>query len=62
MIDFTLTKARSARYRHAARHLRDCASLAPTIADYGAFETHEAYVARLEARHGRKSGFWGLVS
>ena len=23
---------------------------------------HEAYVARLETKHGRKSGFWGLVS
>lgn len=62
MIDFTLTKARSGRYRHAARHLQECASLAPAIADYGAFETHEAYLARLQAKHGRKSGFWGLVS
>ncbi len=61
MIDFALTKGRSGRYRHAARHLQECASLAPAIADYGSFETHEAYVARLEARHGRKSGFWGLV-
>jgi hypothetical protein len=62
MIDFALSKARAARYRHAARHLGECASLAPTIADYGALETHEAYMARLEAKHGRKSGFWGLVS
>lgn len=62
MIDFALTKARSGRYRHAARHLQECASLAPAIADYGALETHQAYVARLEAKHGRKSGFWGLVS
>lgn len=62
MIDFALTKARSGRYRHAARHLQECASLAPAIADYGALETHQAYVARLEAKHGRMSGFWGLVS
>jgi hypothetical protein len=62
MIDFTLTKARSGRYRHAARHLQVCASLAPAIADYGRFETHKAYLARLEATHGRKSAFWGLVS
>ena len=61
MIDFALAKARSARYRHAARHLQECAGLAPAIADYGALETHEAYVARLKAKHGRKSGFWGLV-
>lgn len=62
MIDFTLTKGRSSRYRHAARHLQECASLAPAIADYGSFETHEAYTAHLKASHGRKSGFWRLVS
>ena len=62
MIDFTLAKARSSRYRHAARHLMECTSLASSIADYGAFETHEAYAARLKAKHGRKSGFWSLIS
>jgi hypothetical protein len=62
MIDFTLTKARSSRYRHAARHLMECASLASSVADFGALETHEAYTARLKAEHGRKSGFWSLIS
>ncbi len=62
MIGFTLTKARSSRYRHAARHLMECAGLAPSIPDFGAFETHDAYAARLKAEHGRKSGFWGLIS
>lgn len=62
MIDFTLTKARSSRYRHAARHLMECASLAGSISDFGAFETHEAYSAKLKAEHGRKSGFWSLIS
>jgi hypothetical protein len=62
MIDFTLTKARSSRYRHAARHLMECASLAGSIPDFGAFETHDAYAARLKAEHGRKSGFWSLIS
>jgi hypothetical protein len=62
MIDFTLARARSSRYRHAARHFLECASLASSIADYGAFETHEAYAARLKAEHGRKSGFWSLIS
>ncbi|MBX6329134.1 MAG: hypothetical protein IRY89_11220 [Pseudolabrys sp.] len=61
MIDFTLAKARSSRYRHAARHFLECASLASSIADYGAFETHESYAARLKAEHGRKSGFWSLI-
>ncbi|HYD08239.1 MAG TPA: hypothetical protein VEC60_21070 [Reyranella sp.] len=61
MIDFTLTKARSSRYRHAARHFMECASLVSSIADFGTFETHEAYAARLQAKHGRKSGFWALI-
>lgn len=62
MIAFTLSKARSRRYRHAARHFMECASLAAAIKDFGAFETHAAYTARLKAEHGRKSGFWSLIS
>jgi hypothetical protein len=61
MIDFTLAKARSSRYRHAARHLADCAGLSARVADFGAVEAHDAYVARLKRTHGRKSGFWSLV-
>jgi hypothetical protein len=61
MIDFTLTKARSSRYRHAARHFLECASVAAAIEHFGAFETQDAYAARLKAQHGRKSGFWGLI-
>lgn len=62
MIDFTLTKARSSRYRHAVRHFMECESLAAAIKEFGAFETHAAYAARLKAEHGRKSGFWSLIS
>ena len=58
MIDFTLTKARSKRYGYAARHLATCAELASRIDDFGAFETHDVYVARLKKQHGRKYGFW----
>ncbi|MDP3960186.1 MAG: hypothetical protein Q8Q26_09045 [Pseudorhodobacter sp.] len=58
MIDFTLTKARSKRYGYAAQHLATCAELASRIDDFGAFETHDVYVARLKAQHGRKYGFW----
>jgi hypothetical protein len=61
MIEDTLDGAKSKRYRHAARHLAECRSLASIIGDYGHFETHEAFVARLRSRHGRKSGFWPLV-
>ena len=61
LINFALEKARSKRYRHAARHLQECETLAGSINDFGSFETHEAYKLRLKTEHGRKSGFWGLV-
>ncbi len=61
MIDFTLDSARSSRYKHAARHLAECSSLAPRIDDYGSAEFHDAYVADLKHRHGKKHGFWSLV-
>ncbi|HEX2941780.1 MAG TPA: hypothetical protein VHO91_12090, partial [Rhodopila sp.] len=61
MIDFALTQGRSSRYGHAARHLRDCAGLASAVPDYGAFEPHDAYVARLRREHGRKTGFWNAI-
>jgi hypothetical protein len=62
MIDFALAKSRSSRYRHAARHLMECASLASAIRDFGSFETDEAYATRLRREHGRKSSFWSLIS
>jgi hypothetical protein len=62
MIDDTLNRAKSTRYKHAARHLLECRSLAANILDCGAFETHDAFVKRLQAKHGRKIGFWSLVS
>jgi len=61
MIDFTLLKARSKRYGYAVQHLATCAELAGRIEDYGTFEPHTLYVARLKQEHGRKSGFWSLV-
>jgi hypothetical protein len=62
MIDFTLSKARSKRYGYAAQHLAECAALASRIENYGMFEPHATYVARLKQEHGRKSGFWGHVT
>ena len=61
MIDFTLTRSRAKRYRYAAEHLLACARLARDIPDFGAFEAHDAYVARLKEEHGRKFGFWSLT-
>jgi hypothetical protein len=60
MIDFTLESGRSSRYKHAARHLAECQSLAGQIGDFGSIRPHEAYVADLKREHGRKSGFWSL--
>ncbi|KAB1083883.1 hypothetical protein F4V91_31145 [Neorhizobium galegae] len=62
MIDFTLDKARSSRNRYAAQHLATCASLAPHVDDFGSVETHDAYVAGLKGRHGKKHGFWSLIT
>jgi hypothetical protein len=62
LIDFALAKARSKRYRHAARHLQKCENLADLIEDFGPYETHESYENRLKSEHGRKSAFWSLVS
>jgi hypothetical protein len=62
MIEDTLEGAKSTRYRHAARHLLECRALEPGIGDHGGFETHDAFLARLRARHGRKTGFWAHVT
>jgi hypothetical protein len=62
MINFSLSKNRSSRYQHAARHLMECASLALSIREFGSFETHEAYATKLRGEHGRKSSFWKLIS
>ena len=62
MIDFTLQQGRSKRYRHAARHLATCGELAVRIEDFGAFEPHDGYVARLKKQHGLKLGFWSLTA
>jgi hypothetical protein len=44
MIDFALKRNRVKRYRHAARHLGECTSLASAIGDFRDFEPHEGYV------------------
>lgn len=62
LIGFALEQRRTARYRHAARHLRDCAGLAAGIGDFGGAPGHEAYVAGLRAAHGSKAAFWALVA
>jgi len=60
MIDFALDKARSKRYGHAARHMRTCEYLSKRIDTYAGHPDHEAYLANLKLRHGRKSAFWNM--
>ncbi len=62
MIEDTLVRAKSTRYKHAARHLLDCASLVRGIEGFGAFETHDDFVRRLRSEHGRKVGFWSQLA
>jgi hypothetical protein len=62
MIEDTLDGAKSSRYKHAARHLLECVSLASSIQDFGTFETHETFASRLHTKHGRKTGFWAQVA
>ncbi len=59
LIDFALRNSRVKRYRHAARHLRECKNIAARIGDFALFETHEAYLAGLRQVHGKKTSFWG---
>lgn len=61
MIRYTLDRAKSTRYKHAIRHARECRSADARIEDYGSFETHEAFMAKLRQKHGRKSAFWSEI-
>lgn len=61
LIDFTLQKARSTRYRHAVRHVREIESQQSDIADYGRHKDHVDFMMRLKREHGRKPAFWSLL-
>ena len=61
MIETTLYRAKSKRYKHAARHVLEIESLDAQIVDYSGRETHQAFMHRLRDKHGRKYGFWGLL-
>lgn len=62
MVDYALDNRNSRRYKHAARHLVECAQLANRITDYRGAVTHESYFKRLQEVHGRKTSFWGYFS
>ena len=54
MIDFAIGQRQTIHDEQVARHLQECASLSSAIEDFGRFETHEAYEARLTRQHDRK--------
>ncbi|SCW70551.1 hypothetical protein SAMN02927900_03980 [Rhizobium mongolense subsp. loessense] len=58
MIDFTLDRAKSSRYRFAARHLVQCERLSTKICALDTFTSHPDYVADLRGKHAKKAGFW----
>jgi hypothetical protein len=62
LLDNILARAKSQAYGHGARYLTRLAALGAHLPGGGAVETHEAYLARVKQKHGRKTGFWNQVS
>jgi hypothetical protein len=58
LLDSILRRARSKTYTHGARYLKRLDRLAKAISDWRRFENHDAYLANLRQRHGRKTSFW----
>jgi hypothetical protein len=61
LIESVLDRGSSNKYQYAARDLSSCARLASRLPSPGSIDSHAAFVARLQKRHGRKYGFWGLT-
>lgn len=61
MIAVTLGGAKSSRYRHAARHLRDCRDAAARVAAFAPLPDHAAFERTLRVAHARKAAFWQEV-
>lgn len=61
MITFALQNNRAKRYRHAARHLAYCARAEMAITDFGAFQSHAAFVGDLRGKRPRKNAFWDKI-
>lgn len=58
MITDSLANGRTRRYRHAARHLRTCETLAAHVDDFAGHADHESFAQHLKRNHGRKRSFW----
>ena len=66
LLDDILARARSKAYTHAAKYLKKLDALADSsdaeAATVHGMVLHEEYSAGLQKAHGRKSGFWSLVT
>jgi hypothetical protein len=61
MVEFTLRKSKSKRYRYAARHIKDCATCAVHIDDWYDHPDHANWLAPLIEEFPRKFGVWDLI-
>jgi hypothetical protein len=61
MVVFALSMARSARYRYAADHLRQCELLEARIDDWQGFESQASFSGRLREAFAQRRGFWSLL-
>ena len=62
MIDYAIGQRQTIHDEQVARHLQECASLSLAIEDFGRFETHVAYEARLTRQHDRKVLFGNRIA
>ena len=62
MVESVLDRASSKQYPYAARDLQSCVRLSDRIPAEDVLEAHATFMARLQKVHGRKYGFWGLIS
>ncbi len=58
LIDHALEHAKSSRYKHTAKHLKECIALSKTIKDYSDHISHESYYENIKKRHSKKASFW----
>jgi hypothetical protein len=62
MVLSVLERGFSKGYKYAARDLENAASVAGRLPTDSSIPDHDAFVAGLKAKHGRKYGFWTLTT
>ena len=62
LLDAILNRAYARAYGHAFRYWQRLGVMDANGADLGPLEMHEAYVAEVRRKHGRKVSFWAYVN